>query len=323
MNYKIKKISGDASFREFYRVKKGLKSSIIVKANKEKQRNLINYVIINKVLNDNRINAPKLINNYYENSMIEISDLGEKSFYNFIISKKNRLSHYKKLIKLIIKLQKIRFKKIYKIGKYKLRVEKYTKKNLHKESDLFFDWYLKNTLKNVRLKKQKKIKKVLKDELDNIYEQLIFKNNVFVHRDFHASNIMMRKKNLGLIDNQDAIIGNPLYDIASLVDDVRIKFSSNFQKRLLKFYHRNSQFSKQSFEKIKNDYDILSVQRNLKILGIFVRLYKRDKKPNYLRYLPYTWQLIMRRLKNPVFKKFKYLLIKNLPIKKLVKVSIV
>ena len=323
MNYKIKKISGDASFREFYRVKKGLKSSIIVKANKEKQRNLINYIIINKVLNENKINAPKLINDYYENSIIEISDLGEKSFYNFIISKKNKLSHYKKLIKLIIKLQKIRFKKVYKIGKYKLRVEKYTKQNLHKESDLFFDWYLTNTLKNVRLKKQKKIKKVLKDELDNIYEKLSFKNSVFVHRDFHASNIMMGKKNLGLIDNQDAIIGNPLYDIASLIDDVRIKFSSNFQKRLLKFYHRNSQFRKQSFEKIKNDYDILSVQRNLKILGIFVRLYKRDKKPNYLKYLPYTWQLIMRRLKNPVFKKFKFLLIKNLPIKKLAKVSIV
>ena len=319
MNYKIKKISGDASFREFYRVKKGLKSSIIVKANKEKQRNLINYVIINKVLNDNKINAPKLINNYYEYSMIEISDLGEKSFYNFIISKKNRLSHYKKIIKLIIKLQKIKFKKIYKIGKYKLRVEKYTKKNLHKESDLFFDWYLKNTLKNVRLKKQKKIKKVLKDELDNIYEQLSFQNSVFVHRDFHASNIMMRKKNLGLIDNQDAIIGNPLYDIASLVDDVRIKFSSNFQKRLLKFYHRNSQFRKQSFEKIKNDYDILSVQRNLKILGIFTRLHKRDKKANYLKYLPYTWSLIERRMKNPIFNKLNTLFKKHLPLKKLKK----
>ena len=119
MNYKIKKLSGDASFREFYRVKKGLKSSIIVKANKEKQRNLIHYIIINKVLNENKINAPKLINNYFENSMIEISDLGEKSFYDFIISKKNKLSYYKKLIKLIIKLQKIRVRKEYKIGKYK------------------------------------------------------------------------------------------------------------------------------------------------------------------------------------------------------------
>ena len=115
MNYKIKKISGDASFREFYRIKKGLKSSIIVKANKEKQRNLINYIIINKVLNENKINAPKLINNYYENSIIEISDLGEKSFYNFIISKKNKLSHYKKLIKLIIKLQKLDLKTYIKL----------------------------------------------------------------------------------------------------------------------------------------------------------------------------------------------------------------
>ena len=51
-------------------------------------------------------------------------------------------------------------------------------------------------------------------------------------------------------------------------------------------------------EKLKNDFDILSVQRNLKILGIFVRLYKRDNKDNYLKFLPYTWTLIEKRLQN-------------------------
>ena len=70
-------------------------------------------------------------------------------------------------------------------------------------------------------------------------------------------------------------------------------------------------------EKLKNDFDILSVQRNLKILGIFVRLWKRDNKTNYLKYLPYTWTLIERRLKNPIFKNLNLLMQKNLPIKKL------
>ena len=65
---------------------------------------------------------------------------------------------------------------------------------------------------------------------------------------------------------------------------------------------------------MKNDYDILSVQRNLKILGIFVRLYKRDNKSHYLKYLPRTWELILERMKNPIFKDFKIELEKHLSI---------
>ena len=72
----------------------------------------------------------------------------------------------------------------------------------------------------------------------------------------------------------------------------------------------------------KNDFDILSVQRNLKILGIFVRLYKRDKKPNYLKYLPHTWSLLERRMRNPIFNKLNILFKKHLPLKKLKKVKI-
>ena len=59
---------------------------------------------------------------------------------------------------------------------------------------------------------------------------------------------------------------------------------------------------------LQNDFDILSVQRNLKILGIFYRLYKRDKKPQYLKYLPYTWKLIELRMKNKIFKNLSILL---------------
>ena len=101
MKYKLKKISGDASFREFYRLKKNNKTSIIVSAKKEKFKNLAVYTVINNVLNNNRINAPKLISNHYKNDIIEISDLGEKSFYDFIKKKKNKLGDYKKLIKII------------------------------------------------------------------------------------------------------------------------------------------------------------------------------------------------------------------------------
>ena len=161
----------------------------------------------------------------------------------------------------------------------------------------------------------------MKTELNKIYKKLNFKNNTFVHRDFHVSNIMLDKKKLGIIDSQDAIIGNPLYDVASLIDDVRIKLSQDLQNNLFEFYYKNSKLKKEKIEKLKNDFDILSVQRNLKILGIFVRLSKRDNKLNYLKYLPYTWLLIERRMKNPIFNELNILFKKNLPLKKLKKLQ--
>ena len=316
MNYKLKKISGDASFREFYRLKKGKKSSIIVKSDKEKFKNLITYIVVNNILKKHSIKVPKLISNHYKNDIIEISDLGEKSFYDFIKKKKNKLGDYKKLIKIIIKLQRIKLKKKYRFGEFIVSFQNYTVKNLHIESDLFFDWYLKYYFKISNLHN---VKKVLKKELNKIYKKLYFNNETFVHRDFHASNVMRQKNSLGLIDSQDAIKGNPLYDVASLIDDVRIKLPLNLQIKLFKFYHLNSNLRKKAYNKLKNDFDILSVQRNLKILGIFVRLHIRDGKSNYLKYLPYTWSLIERRLKNPIFKKFNYLLKKYIKIKKLKK----
>ena len=251
--------------------------------------------------------------------MIEITDLGEKSFYDEINQKKNKFNEYKKVIRFILKLQKIKIKKNYNFGKHKIKIQTYSLTSLHKESDLFFDWYLKYFTKNL---KTKKIKKVLKYELNEIYKKLYFRNDTFVHRDFHASNVMInKKKTLGIIDNQDAIIGNPLYDVASLIDDVRLKLPNKLQNKILKFYHLNSKYKNERYESLKNDFDILSIQRNLKILGIFVRLFKRDDKSNYLKYLPNTWNLIERRMKNPIFKNFRFLLNKMMNVKKLKKIN--
>ena len=319
MNYKLKKISGDASSREFYRLQKGGNTSIIVTAKKERFKNLITYMVVNKILSKNKIRAPRLISNHYEHNIMEITDLGERSFYNLIIKKKNKFNDYKNLIKIIIKLQNIKLNRNYRLGKFKINFQNYSVKNLHKESDLFFDWYLKYCFKSPKLKI---IKNILKKELTKIYRQLYFKNNVFVHRDFHASNIMVNKNKFCLIDSQDAIIGNPLYDVASLIDDVRIKLPLNLQDRLFNFYYINSKFKKEKYQNLKNDFEILSVQRNLKILGIFVRLFKRDGKSNYLKYLPRTWNLIEKRLKNPVFKNLNLILKKYLNIKKLKKINL-
>jgi len=320
MQYKIKKISGDASFREFYKIEKNSKFTILVKANKDKFRNLIIYAAINELLIKNKIKAPKLVQEYFVKNMMEIEDLGSYSFLEYIKNKKNKFSEYKKLVELIIKLQKINFKKDIKFRNNKIKVKKYNLSELHKESDLFFNWYLKD---NIKKKEFTKNKKKIKKELNVLYKKLYFQEMCFVHRDFHASNIMVKNKKFGLIDSQDALRGNLLYDVVSLIDDVRIKLPIKLKSSLFNYYLSKTSKIKKSTEKLlaQNDFDILSVQRNLKILGIFVRLFKRDHKLSYLKYLPYIWELLELRLKNPIFLNLKYLLNKAVPIENRKKVN--
>ena len=121
---------------------------------------------------------------------------------------------------------------------------------------------------------------------------------------------MLVNKRLGVIDSQDAVIGNIAYDLASLIDDVRFKTSKLFKNKIYDIYIRKKK--KLNIEKFKNDFEILSILRNLKIIGIFTRLALRDKKKKYLKLIPYSWELIDMRINdNEVFNELRYLLNKN------------
>ena len=299
MQYKLKKIRSDASLREFFRLKKGNKTSIIVTARKERFRNLIAYSAINKFLRGKGINTPKTISQHYSEGIMEIEDFGDNTLFHSVRRSKNILPLYKKSINVILKLQKIKpINKIKIKSNQNLKFDNYNLKNLHKDSDLFLNWYLPGVLGK---KKSKKFKKKIKIELNKLYKQIYFKNKFIVHRDFHVSNIMPVKSKLGIIDTQDVILGNPMYDVASLIDDVRIQIPLPIKNKIFQYYLKKSSLRKNIYF-LKNDFDILSIQRNLKILGIFYRLYKRDKKPKYLQYLPYTWKLIELRMKSKIFK---------------------
>ena len=120
---------------------------------------------------------------------------------------------------------------------------------------------------------------------------------------------MFFKNKIGLIDTQDAIIGNPAYDLVSLIDDVRIETSVSLKKEIFNYYlSKTSKVFKKEKNNFTNDFNILSIQRNLKILGIFYRLFKRDKKNQYLKFIPYTWKLIELRIKNSMFDNLELLL---------------
>ena len=304
----LKKIKGDASFREFFRKKNKNFSSIIVFAIKEKSQNLINYDAINRILNKNKILAPKLINENFKNHYIEIQDFGNETIHQIFIKKNvNKFEYFKKIIILLNKIQSIRDRKTKNFKNKIYKIPKYDKKILSQEANLFCDWYIK---KKFTYFKKKKFLREFKKVIKNLTLRLKLRNNIFVHRDFHISNIMSVGKQIGVIDSQDALIGNQAYDLASLIDDVRFKTSKSLKNKVYKFYIKKQK--NLNVDHFKNDFDILSVLRNLKIIGIFSRLAIRDGKKKYLRLIPYTWELIHMRInKNIIFQDLKDLLNRN------------
>ena len=174
-------------------------------------------------------------------------------------------------------------KKIYKIPIY-------SDKLLLDEAKLFSNWYLPTKIKKNETKVLNELNKILK----KLIKKLMLKKRVLVHRDFHISNIMLNRKKIYLIDTQDIIYGNPAYDVASLIDDVRYKISLRNREILYKkFIFKEKKIFQVNLETILRYFLTL---RNLKIIGIFTRLSKRDKKYAYVKMIPYAWQMIEERL---------------------------
>ena len=298
---------GDASFRKFFRKKNNNKNSIVVFAKKEKFKNLLVYDAINKIFNKNKILAPNLYEENYKKGYIEIQDFGDETIFKILLKKKNnKFKYFKKIVKILIQIQSIKNRDIKDFKKKKYIIPKYDKLILLKEAQLFCDWYIKKKLqKKNRDKFNKKFKRITKKLISN----LKLNNNVFVHRDFHVSNLMLVNNRIGVIDGQDALIGNKAYDLASLVDDVRLRTPAILKNKIYKFYiNKQNNLNRAKF---KNDFDILSVLRNLKIIGIFTRLAVRDGKKRYLKLIPRAWELINIRIDNQIFSELKKLLNQN------------
>ena len=302
---KLKKIKGDASFREFYRNREN--KSIIVISKKEKLKNLLIYDAINKILIKNKILAPNLLSENYINNYIEINDFGDQTLFQILKNKKNnKYVIFKKIIKILNKIQLIKDKKVKNFKNKLYKVQEYNNKILFDETKLFCDWYAPKILSKV---KSIKFNKKFKLEVKNLLSKLNYKNDTFVHRDFHVSNLMYFNKKIAVIDSQDALIGNRAYDLASLIDDVRLKTSNELKDKVFKFYIKTNK--KIDLKKFKKDFEILSVLRNLKIIGIFMRLAVRDNKKKYLKLIPYAWELINYRIKEQNHFNNLMLLLKN------------
>ena len=303
---KLTKLKGDASFRSFFRKKENSNSTIVVYAKKEKFKNLLVYDAINKIFQKNKILAPKLYSQKYNKNLMEIEDFGDQTIFKILKKKSsNKLRYFKQIIKLLIKIQSIKSRKVKNFRNRNYSIPKYKKNILINEANLFCDWYVKKNLSKSRGKKfSKNFRKIVK----NLTFGLKLKDDILVHRDFHVSNLILVNNQIGIIDSQDALIGNRAYDLASLIDDVRLKTSISIKKKILNLYLKKQK--KIDIKKFINDFEILSILRNLKIIGIFTRLAVRDGKKNYLKLIPYAWELINMRIhQNHAFIDLRNLLI--------------
>ena len=296
-------IKNDASFRKYFRVDK----KILMDADPHLGEDVGSFININHVLREFKLNVPKIFTIDKENGFLLLEDLGENIFSQ-ILNSENEEQLYKQAIDVLVEIYK---KDLNKFSNFTF-LEKYSVEKLQDESQLFIEWYLKKYLKinitDTDIKDFKDIINKIFNNLDTKFEKLVL-------RDYHVDNLILQKSKLGLkqvgiLDFQDAVLGSSSYDLISIIEDVRRPISKDLKNILIKYFIDSTGYHPNQLEK---ELAFYSVQRNLKILGIFSRLNLRDNKSKYMGYNDNAWKYIESNLNNPTMSDLKVWLKKILP----------
>lgn len=270
--FSITKASEDASFRKYYRIQDKNKTWVLMVAPPDKEP-LDQFLFLAKSLKNRSARAPKVYAFDHQLGVILQEDFGTCSLMQYYQEHDNENNQliFNKLNETIIHLQK-------KCSDIDLPI--YSSKILIDELSLFHEWYLKGLDF-----KQNKLEDIYSFLLTNIENQ----NKKFVHRDFHCRNLLIHDDQICLIDFQDALIGPITYDLVSFLKDAYHKKNDlQIMDVCIKFWElaRSNFDVPQDFGDFFIDFEMMGVQRHLKILGIFKRLYLRDGKNQYLNDIP-------------------------------------
>lgn len=269
--------SSDASFRRYFRVQSANKSLIVMDAPPDKEDSTP-FIRVAKLLLEAGLNVPVILEFDLAQGFLLLSDLGNTTYLS-VLNSDNAKPLYQDASDALIKMQ--RASKEGVLPNYDARL-------LQREMDLFPEWYLSKHL-NYQLKDSEK------ESLKTIFDTLI-KNNlsqpqVYVHRDYHCRNLMVTNEhNPGVLDFQDAVFGPITYDLVSLWRDAYIEWDEEQQIDWVVRYWEKAKKSglhvNHDFGDFYRDYEWMGLQRHLKVLGIFARLFHRDGKDGYLKDLP-------------------------------------
>ena len=275
----LRVLSGDASFRKYYRVDKDAISYVVMDCPPDKE-NLDAFIKISDKLQKAKINVPKLFECNEDDGFLVISDLGD-NLYSKKLDKETVYCLYTDALETIVKMQ---------INTDLSGLDNFD--NLYNEENkLFTDWFLQHHQKT-------DLDDSLKSDLSNEFDKInsIIKDipKTFVHRDFHSRNLLVTDtSNPGVIDYQDAVLGPVTYDLVSLLKDCYVTWDDGLIEDMLEsFFTRIRSNSINSISDFRYWFDITGLQRHIKAIGIFSRLNYRDNKDGYLKDIPRTYAYV-------------------------------
>lgn len=281
--FEINFLPGDASFRRYARIRLNNKTFMLMDAPPEKE-DCVPFVTIDQFFDTHGVRVPHIVAKNLQQGFLLLEDFGDV-LLSTLLNDDTVDAYYAQSFKQLIELQAIDGVKQF---------PEYSYEKLLSEMQLLTDWMLPS----LHIEPSKEEQALIKRTFAILANAALAQPQVIVHRDFHSRNLMKieGETELGVIDFQDAVIGADTYDLISITRDAYVQWNADQVYAWFKvFYDLLPETAKQDrdFEQFKRDADLMAIQRHIKILGIFVRLFERDGKTGYLKDLPRVmWYLL-------------------------------
>ncbi len=277
-SFELAPASADASFRRYFRVSfSDDPTPLIAMDAPPPKEDCRPFVQVAEVFAATGIHVPQVIRQNVEDGFLLLSDLGNQTYLD-VLNADNAAHLYADALGSLICLQ---------AGSKPGVLPEYSREKLMQELELFPVWYVARHKGVQRTEQQTE---QLYEVFDRILDVNMAEPQVFVHRDFHARNLMASTPNPGVLDFQDAVYGPMSYDLASLLKDAYIHWEEDFVLDMLARYWETARSVglpvREDFAEFHRDFEWMGVQRHIKVLGIFARLYHRDGKDGYLKDMP-------------------------------------
>ena len=298
--------SADASFRRYFRVTFPDRSLIVMDAPPQHE-NCRPFLHIARLFEEAGTHVPHVYAQDLEQGFLLLSDLGNTTYLQ-ALKAGNARELYGAATDALIAIQ---------LASREHELPPYDETLLLREMRLFPEWYIAKHLQVPLDEKQNAT-------LETIFQRII-KNNlaqprVYVHRDYHSRNLMVTDPNPGILDFQDAVYGPITYDLASLFKDAYLRWEEEqVMDWLIRYWEKARKAGlpvHDNFGEFYRDYEWMGVQRHLKVLGIFARLYHRDGKEGYLKDLPLVMDYLRRACERYIDLKPLLLLLDQLEARK-------
>lgn len=300
-DFMVAPASADASFRRYFRVSRQGHTWIAMDAPPAKE-DMGPYIRVSAMLVDVGVNAPKVLQRDEAQGFLLNTDLGSRTYLADLDAGADAERLYRDAIEALVAIQA-------RAGRHAAQLPPYDDTLLRREIGLFPEWFCHQHL---GLKLNETENAGLAQVYDTLVAEALKQPQVFVHRDYHSRNLMVgdgvsheqggHGANPGILDFQDAVLGPVTYDLVSLLRDSYVEWPIERVHAWIKYFRESAQRSGvdagASFAEFQRWFDLMGVQRQLKVLGIFARLYHRDGKSGYLKDLPRTLSYVRQVTKN-------------------------